>query len=166
MDVNEGENGAVDALRRYRAREGDAAACLIGRASALERQAPQERRRTELLDRAERDGIGRDFAERIYDIASDVGLEPAFAYELIRCGVGVQPLDTRVYGAAGPSGEELTAEAPPGELLDPGSRQPDAREQRMHASFRRLRRHLEAEPDAEAALRAFTAEPDVGRLDY
>jgi hypothetical protein len=165
----ETETIAIEALQRFRegsgSPEGD---CLVNRADALDRLLPHERRREELLERAGADGMERHFAELIHEVALDVGLEPAFAYELVRCGVGVQPLDEQVYGEDDVDEEEMVSSEPPDELLVPDERDPvvAARERRLRVSFRRLRRHLEAQSSAEAALRAFTSEPDVGRLEY
>jgi spore cortex formation protein SpoVR/YcgB (stage V sporulation) len=163
------EGTALEALRSFRERSGSAEAeCLIGRAEALDDQLPQHRRREELLERAESEqDMEREVAELVYELALDEGLEPAFAFELVRCGIGVQDHDVQVYGDA-LEDEEMTASAPPEELLaaeEPNSERA-ARERLLRSSFRRLRRHLEETDTAEAALRAFTAEPDVGPVRF
>jgi hypothetical protein len=162
---------ALAALREFRSREGNAeVACLLGRAESLDRQLPHERRREELIERAiAEQRLPRAFAEQVFEIARDEGLEPAFAFELVRCGVGVQDLEEQVYHDSGqPSEDGMTMQTPPEELVAGAPTEPVAavRELRLRSSFRRLRRHLESSLSAEDALLAFTAEADVGRLQY
>jgi hypothetical protein len=151
---------ALDALSRYRQREGPDGA---GRELLLRAQEAEEapKRRVELIEWAEREhGMARDRASLIHDIAREEGLEPAFAFELVRCGVGVQEL-------AEPSADETMVDGPPEWVAPaPPAEVSPARERLLRASFRRLRSHLGNAPTAEAALAAFVAEPDVGEVVY
>lgn len=151
---------ALEALARFREREGvsDAGRELLLRGPEAE-DAPK--RRSELIEWAEREhGMPRDRAMLIYDIAREEGLEPAFAYELVRCGVGVRDLPE-------PSADETVVEGPPEWVAPPAPAEVSpARERLLRASFRRLRRHLDDAPTAEAAIAAFVAEPDVGEVAY
>jgi hypothetical protein len=151
---------ALDALARYRAREerDDAEWALLLRASEAE-NAPK--RRIELIEWAEREhGLPSDRAAFIHDIAREEGLDPAFAFELVRCGVGVQELGDPVV-------DETLVEGPPEWVAPPvPAGFSPARERLLRASFRRLRAHLAAAPTPEAALVAFVEEPDVGEVVY
>ncbi len=156
------------ALDRYRAvasSRGEAAACLLQRARELEQLEGHERRRTELVDRAVDDsGLGWREAEQVYDLAVEEGLDPALAFELIHCGVLVQPPSV---GPERPESETLLQALPP-DWIDPASTTvpPDAdRERHLRASFRRLRRLLQERSTPEEALVAYAEEPDVGRFD-
>lgn len=151
---------ALEALARYRARaeRDEAERALLLRVSEAE-EAPK--RRIELIAWAEREhGMPSDRAALIHDIAREEGLDPAFAFELVRCGVGVQDLGDPVV-------DETLVDGPPEWVAPPvpASVSP-ARERLLRASFRRLRRHLEEAPSAEAGLVAFVAEPDVGEVVY
>jgi hypothetical protein len=154
-------------FRRDRPAADEGVACLLRGAADHVHGEPQERRRNALIERAiERDGLPRDFAELIHDTAEEEGLEPAFAFELVRCRVGVVELDQLVYPDAG-AAESVKMEGPPRELIAPEEAGfATARERRLRTSFRRLRRHLEASGTPEEALSAFAAEPDVGRCRY
>jgi hypothetical protein len=150
---------ALDALRRYR--EGSASGPNV---EALLRSAGEAedapRRREESIRWAERElGFERPFAALIYDIGREERLEPGFAYELVRCGVGVLAL-------AEPTDGETTVEGAPDWVAQPAGRASAERERTLRASFRRLRGHLERQPSAEAALAAFVDEPDVGSIQY
>jgi hypothetical protein len=160
----------LEAYERFRTADdvtGDDVACLLTGARRLARESGRERRRETLIERAAATGLSRDFAELIYTTALQEGVEPAFAFELVRCGVGVRPLDELVY-AESPDEDTMTMSAPPDELLAPVRPQDEAaeRERRLRLSFRRLRHHIEAHSTPEAALSAFAAEPDVGRCTY
>jgi hypothetical protein len=160
----------LEAWERFRSAEevrGDDVSCLLSGARRLARDHGRERRRETLIERAAASGLTRDFAELIYATAQDEGVEPAFAFELVRCGVGVRQLDELVY-AESPGEDTMTMSAPPPELLAPVAPQDEVaeRERRLRLSFRRLRHHIEAHATPEAALSAFAAEPDVGRCAY
>jgi hypothetical protein len=133
------EGTALEALRNFRERSGSAEAeCLIGRAEALDKQLPQHRRREELLERAESEqDMDREIAELVYELALDEGLEPAFAFELVRCGIGVQDHDVQVYGDA-LEDEELPAAAP----ASRGNRHRRGRPPGVHCRARRGARPL------------------------
>lgn len=154
---------ALDALERYRREAGPAAGCMIDGVRRLEEDV-HGRRRAELVERAVReDGLDRTEAEQVYTIAEEEGLEPAFAFQLVRCGVGV-----RWPGEATAAATTLDAEVPP-EWVAPATAPPaDAarREWRLRASFRRLRRLLEERRTPEDALLAFVEEPDVDASGY
>lgn len=162
METGEGRlrEAALDALARYRAREGPDGAGreLLVRAHEAE-EAPK--RRNELIEWAEREhGMPPDRAALIHDIAREERLDPAFAFELVRCGVGVQTLGE-------PSADETLVDGPPEWVAPPQPAEVSpARERLLRASFRRLRSHLANAPTAEAGLAAFVSEPDVGEVAY
>jgi hypothetical protein len=148
--------GALDAYRGRADVDGGAAALL--RVVDEAEEAP--RRREESIVWAEDQlGFERGFAELIYDTAREEHLEPGFAFELVRCGVGVTPL-------APPSTDEASVEGAPEWIAPPSGRASVERERTLRASFRRLRGHLEDKGSAEDALAAFVAEPDVGPVRY
>jgi hypothetical protein len=150
---------ALGALEAYRGREDveSGTAALLRTVDEAE-EAP--RRREESIVWAEGQlGFERGFAELIYDTAREERLEPGFAFELVRCGVGVTPL-------APPSDDVAAIEGPPDWIAPPAGRASADRERTLRASFRRLRGHLEGADSAEAALAAFVAEPDVGSVRY
>ena len=120
----------------------------------------REQRREHLIERAESRGLGRPAAEQAYDVAREVGLDPALGMALVLEGVSVQPLDgTRAdVNAAEPAEPEWVDTPPPAEEA--------SRERRLRQTFRRLRSLLEREPDAEAALRALAREPDLESYDF
>jgi hypothetical protein len=156
---------ALEALKEYRSRHevtDPGVACLLSRASSADALEGAARRREELIRRAVADGVPAEAAEQVYAIALEEGVEPAFAFELARCRVGV--LDLEEAAGQEPTDDGLVIQGPPEEMLEPA---PDAdvmrRERRLRASYRRLRTHLERSDTAEAALRAFAAEPDVGQ---
>lgn len=170
LNRDDGRGAALEALRRYRQVEDVAdqgVACLLDGARRLERSEGRERRREVLLERAAEGGLDRDFAELVYETAQQEGVEPAFAFELVRCGVGVLDLDHLVYDDAGDD-EGMKMEGPPEELIVPSEPRPLAaeRERRLRLSFRRLRRHIERSQTPEEALAAFASEADVGRCEY
>lgn len=121
------------------------------------------RRRSELVERTMSAGHSREYADQIYDLAEEEGVDPAFAFELVLLGIGVRELTP-------PTDDgwmESQVEAPPAWVAadDPA---PDAaaRERHMRTTFRRLRGMFEEHPDATSALRAFAAEPDVDEVVY
>jgi hypothetical protein len=162
MERREGSRGyeaVFAALDRFRAATSSGPErSLIDMASGVE---DSPRRREESIQRAERElGLDRAFAALVYDTASEERLVPGFAFELVRCGVGVCALEES-------PGDETTIEGPPDWLSsEPRTAPPPERERRMRASFRRLRGHLEQSDTPEAAIEAFVAEPDVGECRY
>ena len=158
---------ALDALARYReqrARDGgrraEGAECLLQRELVSDTGEPKLRRRVELVERAVEEGwMDRETAGEVYDVAREEGLEPAFAFELVRCGVAV-------------GGPEETPDAPtiqkgqPAWLEEPVPREEALHERRLRMSFRRLRHLLEEKETPEEALIAFAEEPDVDTCGY
>lgn len=121
------------------------------------------RRRIDLVQRLVDSGHAVEYADEIYDIAEDEGLDPAFAFELVLNGIGVREL-------APPNEDqwlETQVEAPPEWVADPDP-EPHAamRERHMRSTFRRLRRLMEEHPSPRAALEAFAREPDVAEVQY
>jgi hypothetical protein len=162
---------ALQALARYRElRAADGAIrtgreCLLERARALGEEEPRRRREELVEDAVAGMGLSRAEAEEVYDIAAEEGLDPAFAFELVRCGVAVyEP------GGAGPvtAPGESSMRAPPEWLAGPAAPPADVarRERRLRTTFRRLRSLLERYPTPEQALEAFAEEEDVGEYEY
>lgn len=122
-----------------------------------------ERRRVEILEDAEAEGMPPELAGLLYDIARDEGLEPGLAFELVRTGLGVAPP---------PEGVSTAADAPavdkylPPWMFPPAPTDHLLRERMLRVSFRRLRSILQEEGDPEAALQLFAREPDVGHYGY
>lgn len=155
---------ALRALAQYRegrAFDGAAPDCLLERLESTADDSARHRRRAELVGRAVMEQrMPHWLAEEIYDVAREEGLDPAFAFELVRCGVAV----------CGPEGE--TPDAPEQVQGDPNwlaaaPPVPDAaRERRLRTSFRRLRSLFDRSETAEEALIAFAREPDVGTCGY
>jgi hypothetical protein len=121
------------------------------------------RRRSELVERTMSAGHTREYADQIYDLAEEEGVDPAFAFELVLLGIGVRELTP-------PTDDgwmESQAEAPPtwvaGDDVTPDAA---ARERHMRATFRRLRGMFDQHASATAALEAFAAEPDVDEVVY
>ena len=122
--------------------------------------AGREQRREHLIERAEAQGLGRPEAEQAYDVASEVGLEPAYGIALVVEGISVQML-------SGARPDVSAAEPAEPEWVDtPPSAADASRERRLRQTFRRLRSLLEREPDPEAAFRALAREPDLETFDY
>lgn len=163
----EREEATLAALARYRERRaldggsGSAVECLLERVTGAEHRAEHHRRRIELVERAVDEGwIDAEDAGEVYDVAWDEGLEPAFAFELVRCGIAVcepeaEPPEAPELLKGQP--EWLEAPVPAGEAV---------RERRLRMSFRRLRGLLERCPSPEEALVAFAWEPDVDTCGY
>lgn len=161
-------DAALTALQRYRdeaSRRGEAAACLLERARLLEALPGHERRRAQLVDRAVAEsGLEWEHAESVFDMASEEGLDPALAFELLRCHVLVHAPDDVL--PAEIRGDTLLESTTPEWISGPPPAEPVARrERRLRTSFRRLRRLLEERGAPEEALVAFAEEPDVEKLD-
>lgn len=135
--------------------------CLKRRAREIAAEASLLRRYEELMDWALTDlEIEQGFAQRVYDIAKEESVEPAYAFELVRCGTGLRAEAARA-GAA-PS---LDSQAPSwiGDVLDPDAAW---REWRLRASLRRLRSLIEDCDSATDALVRFADAPDVDSSGY
>lgn len=137
--------------------------CLLDRAARFEGEPATSRRREELVERAIAAGHPREYADLLYDVAEEEGVDPAVAFEIVLCGVGVRELIQPVED----QWEEAQIEAPPPWISDdPPTADAAARERHARISFRRLRSIMENQPTAEDALRAFVSEPDVGDVDF
>jgi hypothetical protein len=124
--------------------------------------AEDTRRREDLTARAQAAGHSREYADLIYDVAEEEGLDPAVAFEVVLAGVGVRDL-----GDAPPDNwEETQVEAAPAWIEPPPPAAEAARERHMRITFRRLRRLLEAASSPADALQTFVREPDVGDVEY
>jgi len=142
-------------------REGASSDCL--ERAVRERCADGVERRHEAVIEVAVAELGLELAqaEQIYALAEEEQLEPVFAFQLIRCGVGVRELERPPHGES----QAAAQAAPPGWVAAPArSSEEIVPERRLRLSFRRFRGLLEAHGDAVAAARAFMAEPDVGRL--
>jgi hypothetical protein len=174
--VNDGtterEERAHRALHEYRerrrARRADdtyfgSADCLVTKAEAGLDVEELARRRADVMADAAAAGMAPELADLMYEVARDEGLDPALAYELVRCGLGVVPPEGGVANAP----EQPTVDRYRPEWLGPAI-PPDEllRERMLRHSFRRLKSLLETHDRVEDAFRAFAAEPDVGYLGY
>lgn len=120
----------------------------------------REQRRENLVERAESRGLGRVQAEQAYDMALEVGLEPAYAMALVMEGISIRPL-------GGPAADVDASEPVEPEWVDaPPSPEEAAHERRLRQTFRRLRSLIEREASAEAAFRALAREPDLEAYQY
>lgn len=136
---------------------------LLQRAAALDSEDGASRRREDLVQRVADAGHPREYADQLYDVANEEGVDPAAALELVLCGVGVRELG----GPQQDQWKETQVEAPPPWLTDePPPADEAARERRVRASFRRLRSAMERSSSAAEAVRQFVREPDVGDVDY
>jgi hypothetical protein len=119
-----------------------------------------ERRHEALMDWAETDiGLPRDYAEQVYALAEEEGLEPLYALHLIRAGIGVRELEEPEQDMD----EAASQQAPPEWVAEDTVEMEDvALERRLRATFRRFRSHLETMADASAAAVVFLEETDVG----
>lgn len=139
-----------------------AGADLMRRATAIE-AAGVQRRHEELLDIAvTQDGISRPLAEQIHELAHEEGLAPAYALALVASGIGVQEL---VPPESGDS-ESMQQSLPGWVEATDMSQASIVRERHLRSSLRRLRAHLDRAVTAEAGVRAFLDEPDVGPITY
>ena len=120
-------------------------------------------RREAIIREAEDDGMSRDLAALLYDVAWEEGLDPAIAYELVRTGLGVAPPQDGI--STNPTDPVVDRYLPPW-MFPPTDPETLLRERMLRMSFRRLRSLLEAEPDPEEAFRRFANEPDVGHYGY
>lgn len=142
---------------------GSAAGAEPGSAGPEPQRPEVERRRVEILEDAEEEGVPPELAGLLYDIAREEGLDPGLGYELVRNGLGVAPP---------PDGVSTATDAPmvdkylPHWMFPPEPTDHMLRERMLRLSFRRLRTMLQEEGDPDAALRKFAREPDVGHYGY
>ncbi len=120
------------------------------------------RRRIDLVQRAVEGGHSVEYADLIYDIADEEGIDPAFAFELVLNGIGIRELTPP---APDPSAESQV-EAPPVWLTQPDSPAVAASERHMRTTFRRLRAAFDTHDSPRAAMEAFVSEPDVAEMKY
>ena len=158
--------GAYRERRRRRRAEDTyfgSADCLLSKAEAGVEGREREKRREEILSDAAEHGMPPRLAELLYEVARDEGLDPALAFELVRCGIGVLPPEEGVTNA--PS--QPTSDPYVPEWLGSASTPDDLLQERtLRLSFRRLRGQLETHSDVDEAFRAFAREPDVGAVGY
>lgn len=172
-DMTERETQAERALNAYRERRrlrrgedtwfGDGEGLL----EAAERGLDEEelsRRRMDVIQEALDAGMSAELSEMLYDVAREERLDPALAFELVRCGMGVLPPREGVDNAPNFA---TTDKYRPEWLLPPAEPDDVLRERTLRFSFRRLRSLLDRHTgDASAAFRAFAHEPDVGPVGY
>jgi hypothetical protein len=131
----------------------DAVAGLTGSAA--------ERRHEPLLEWAvEEVGLERGYAEQLYALSEEVGLEPVYGFLLVRCGLGVVELERP---EAEPEAEDVAAQQAPPDWLGSADVELDdvALERRLRATLRRFRGLLDEAGDAGAAVERYLAEEDV-----
>jgi hypothetical protein len=153
--------------RRRRRRADDtffgSAACLLAEVEEGIGEPERSRRLSEIVEDAEADGMSRDLAERIYEVAREEGIDPALGYELVRCGLGVVPPEEGLSNAPEqPSSDKYL----PQWMFPPIPTDTVLRERMLRFSFRRLRRLLEEHREVGDAFRAFADEPDVASQGY
>jgi hypothetical protein len=167
--LKENELGSIEETARGNDAAGSApgdrkasGADLIRRAKAIE-AAGVHRRHEELLEIAvTEDGIPRPLAEQVHELAHEEGLAPAYALALVATGIGVEDLVPPESG----DNESLQQSLPGWVEATDMSQASIVRERHLRASFRRLRAHLDRAGSAEAGVRAFLEEPDVGPITY
>jgi hypothetical protein len=138
--------------------EAAARECL-SRGIASLASATVERRHESLMEWAEGElGLERSYAEQVYAIAEEEQLEPIYAFQLVRCGIGVRELAPPEQDM-----EETVQQAPPEWVAEETVELAEVTlERHLRATFRRLRGHLEHTADAGAAVEAFLRETDIG----
>lgn len=134
----------------------------LGRGAREATEAAAERRHEVLMERAEAEGLDREFAEKVYLLAEEEELEPVYAFLLVRCGVGVRELEPP---EVDPDDDAAAQQAPPGWV---GAEQVElddvVLERRLRATFRRFRAMLASHSTTDAAVQAFVGEADVADL--
>lgn len=119
-----------------------------------------EQRRDVLVERAETRGVPRGLAERVYDLAVEERLPPAYGLAVAAAGVSVQPFESGASGA----GETNSGEP---DWVDPPPPPAEAAlERRLRQTFRRVRSFVADTTTPGDAFRAFADEPDVEPFDY
>jgi len=112
------------------------------------------------VEQAEERGLDRPVGEQAYDLAREERLDPALALALLLESVSVRPLP-------GPRPDVEAAEPNEPEWVDAPPGPAEAKlELRLRQTFRRLRSHLESEPDLEHAIQALGRDPDLESYDY
>jgi hypothetical protein len=153
--------------RRRRRRAEDtyfgSADVLLPREDGSSPERELERRRSEIMEDAEKGGMPHELAELLYDVALEEGLDPALAFELVRTGLGVAPPPGGVSNA--PEEPAVDKYLPPW-MFPPEPTDHLLRERMLRTSFRRLRSLLEENPEIDEAFRRFANEPDVGHYGY
>jgi hypothetical protein len=122
---------------------------------------PHERRHEALMEWAEGDlGLERAYAEQIYALAEEEELEPIYAFQLIRSGLGVRELEPPEQDM-----DDATQQSPPEWVSEDSVEIDDIElERHLRSSFRRLRSHLDSHATPAEAVATFLAEPDVGSV--
>jgi len=171
-EMAEREQSAERALHGYRERRRrrraedtyfGSAECLLVHAQAGADAAELSHRRSDIVAEAAEAGMSAELAEMLYEVAQEEGLDPALAYELVRCGLGVCPPPDGVANApAQPTSDKYVPEW----LYPPVPTDAVLRERMLRMSFRRLRSLLERHALPDEAIRAFAREPDVGHFGY
>jgi len=121
--------------------------------------AERARRRMDVVEEAQGEGMSPELAEMMYDVAAEEGLDPALAYELVRSGLGVAP---PAGGVANAADQPASDKYYPTWLLPASPTDDILRERMLRVSFRRLRSLLEVHADPSEAFRLYAREPDVG----
>ena len=136
---------------------------LLSRAGNIPTDANgKSRRREDLIQRAIDAGHPREYADRIYDVATEESCDPALAIEVVLAGVGVRELAPPEMD----DWEESQVEAPPQWIEEPPSQEDADQERHLRLTFRRLRSLTEDGQSPEDALRVFVQQPDVGDVEY
>lgn len=139
-----------------------AGADLMRRATAIE-AAGVHRRHEELIEIAvNEDGMPVPLAELVHELAHEEGIAPAYALALVASGIGVEELVPPESGDT----ESLQQSLPGWVEAADMSQASISRERHLRSSLRRLRAHLDRADSAEAGIRAFLDEPDVGPISY
>ena len=121
------------------------------------------RRRVELVERAVQAGHSIEYADQVYDIAEEEGIDPAFGFELVLNRIGVRELSP----PTDDGWAETQVEAPPQWVDNPERSEDDAaRERHLRTTFRRLRSKFDMCSGPREALEAFANEPDVAEIEY
>lgn len=157
------EERADHALHAYRERRRRRRAedTWFGSAEGLlgDDAAERARRRMDVIEEAQDEGMSPELAEMMYDVAAEEGLDPALAYELVRSGLGVAP---PAGGVANAAEQPASDKYYPTWLLPASPTDDILRERMLRLSFRRLRSLLEQHVDPAEAFHAYAREPDVG----
>ena len=122
-------------------------------------EAERVRRRMDVVEEAQAEGMSPELAEMMYDVAAEEGLDPVLAYELVRSGLGVAP---PAGGVANANEQPASDKYYPTWLLPASPTDDVLRERMLRLSFRRLRSLLETHADPAEAFRLYAREPDVG----
>jgi hypothetical protein len=159
-DREERANHALHAYRERRRRR-RAVDTWFGSADGVLGEDAEERvrRRMDVVEEAQEEGMSPELAEMMYDVAAEEGLDPALAYELVRSGLGVAP---PAGGVANAADQPASDKYYPTWLLPASPTDDVLRERMLRLSFRRLRSLLETHADPDEAFRLYAREPDVG----